>query len=116
VNICANKGRSILMPSPVPEMIQIIGDVMAIKWSDGSEDFLPMDILRAASPSAENVGERDLTGRVHGGSAQTEFAGVTVTGWQVVGGYALLFAFSDGHRTGIYPYAYLKELAKTIGQ
>ena len=34
----------------------------------------------------------------------------------MVGGYALLFTFSDGHRTGIYPYAYLKDLGRTIGQ
>ena len=96
-----------------PTDIQIIGELVAIKWSDGSEDFLPMEQLRAASPSAENIGERDLTGMVHGGTAQTAFPGVTVTGWSVVGGYALLFHFSDGHRTGIYPYPYLKELAKS---
>lgn len=97
----------------VPEDIQSIGDVLAIRWSDGREDFLPMERLRAASPSAENVGERDLTGVVHGGSAQSEFPGVRVTGWEVVGGYGLLVSFSDGHRTGIYPYAYLRELGES---
>jgi DUF971 family protein len=100
---------------PHPNDIQIIGDLLAIKWSDGTEEYLPMDKLRAASPSAENKGERDLTGTVYGGTDQTEFPGVAVTGWSVVGGYALLFTFSDGHRTGIYPYTYLKELARTIG-
>lgn len=74
-----------------------------------------MDRLRAASPSAENMGERDLTGQVHGGTDRTEFPGVIVTGWSVVGGYALLFTFSDGHRTGIYTYAYLKELGRAMG-
>ncbi|MGI8604325.1 MAG: gamma-butyrobetaine hydroxylase-like domain-containing protein [Verrucomicrobiales bacterium] len=103
------------MTPPVPENIQVIGDLLAIQWSDQSEDFFPMEKLRAASPSAENMGERDLTGQLHGGSGQRAFPGVTVTGWQVVGGYALLFTFSDGHRTGIYPYPYLKGLAKTIG-
>ena len=99
-----------------PTDVQIIGDLLAIKWSDGTEDYFPMDRLRAASPSAENMGERDLTGTVHGGTAQTEFPGVTVTGWQVVGGYGLLFTFSDGHRTGIYPYAYLKSLPAAWGE
>ena len=103
-------------PAPHPDTVQIIGDLLALKWSDGTEDFLPMDRLRAASPSAENMGERDLTGTQYGGTTQTEFPGVTVTGWTVVGGYALLFTFSDGHRTGIYPYAYLKDLGRTIGQ
>lgn len=100
----------------VPQDIQIIGDLLAVRWSDGHEDYLPMDRLRAASPSAETMGERDLTGRVHGGSDRTDYAGVTVTGWQVIGGYALLFTFSDGHRTGIYPYTYLRELGRTLGE
>lgn len=95
-----------------PQNIQVIGDLLAIKWSDGTEDYFPMDKLRAASPSAENKGERDLTGVTHGGTDQTEFPGVVVTGWSVMGGYALLFTFSDGHRTGIYPYTYLKDLGR----
>jgi DUF971 family protein len=95
-----------------PTDIQIIGNLVAIKWNDASEDFIEMEKLRAASPSAENIGERDLTGMVHGGTHQIAFPGVVVTGWSVVGGYAILFHFSDGHRTGIYPYGYLKELGR----
>ncbi len=34
-----------------------------------------------------------------------------MTGWKPVGGYALLFEFSDGHCTGIYPFDYLRRLA-----
>ncbi len=93
-----------------PVDVQLIGDFLAIRWSDGSENFYDQEKLRAASPSASNVGERDLTGVVHGGTSQKDFPGVRVTGWQVVGGYALLFSFSDGHNTGIYPYPFLKEL------
>ena len=95
-----------------PEDIQLIGDEVAVRWSDGSEDYYKMDYLRAHSPSAENIGERDLTGQLHGGSSQTAFPGVRVQGWQPVGGYALQFAFSDGHRTGLYSYDYLKALAQ----
>jgi DUF971 family protein len=36
---------------------------------------------------------------------------VLVTGWQPVGGYAIQFEFSDGHRTGLYAFDYLKSLA-----
>ena len=95
----------------VPEDIQMIGDEIAVRWSDQSEDFYKMEFLRANSPSAENVGERDLTGQVHGGTSQTSFPGVLVTGWQPVGGYAIQFDFSDGHRTGLYGFDYLKALA-----
>lgn len=95
-----------------PDDIQMIGNEIAVRWSDGSEDFYTMEYLRAQSPSAENVGERDLTGKLHGGTDQTSFPGVLVTGWQPVGGYAIQFEFSDGHRTGLYGFDYLKALAK----
>lgn len=98
-----------------PDTIQMIGDEVAIRWSDGSEAFYPMEFLRSRSPSAENTGERDLTGRLHGGSQQTSFPGVRVTGWQPVGGYAIQFEFSDGHRTGLFSFDYLKELSEEIG-
>ncbi len=99
------------MIMPAPEDIQCIGDLVAIRWKDGSEDYLPMDRLRALSPSAEQQGERDLLGRAIGGSDRTDFSGVTVTGWVPVGGYGIQFSFSDGHRTGIYSFAYLKEIS-----
>lgn len=94
-----------------PSNIAAVGNEVAIVWEDGSESYFPMDKLRAASPSAENTGEQDLLGRQYGGTAQKEYSGVTVTGWQMVGGYAVLFQFSDGHCTGIYPYDYLRRLA-----
>ncbi|MBL9207686.1 MAG: DUF971 domain-containing protein, partial [Opitutaceae bacterium] len=39
------------------------------------------------------------------------FGGVTVVGWERVGNYAIRFDFSDGHRTGLYSYDYLRDLA-----
>ncbi len=94
-----------------PDDLQLIGDQVAVRWSDGSEDYYPMEFLRAHSPSAENKGERDLTGQIHGGTTQKDFPGVRVTGWHPVGGYAIQFEFSDGHRTGLYGFDYLKALA-----
>lgn len=70
-----------------------------------------MEDLRAASPSAENKGESDLLGRRIGGTDQTQFPGVRVSGWEVVGGYAVQFRFSDGHNTGLYSFDLLRELA-----
>lgn len=92
--------------------IQIIGDELAVKWADGSDDFFKMDRLRAHSPSAETQGERDLLGNQISGDQQgVDFSGVTVTGWAPVGGYGIQFKFSDGHNTGIYSFDYLKEIA-----
>ena len=102
------------MPAPSPSDIQIIGDFLAIRWSDGREDYYPMDRLRAWSPSADNMGEKDLLGRRYGGNGPKEFPGVRVTAWQPVGGYALALAFSDGHRTGIYSHVYLREIGDRL--
>lgn len=95
-----------------PNNIQLIGLEVAIMWSDGSETYFTGEMLRAASPSAENVGERDVLGNQYGGDGPTKFPGVTVEGWEIVGNYAVRFEFSDGHRTGLYSYAYLQDLAR----
>jgi DUF971 family protein len=97
-----------------PQRIDAIGTEIAIVWSDGSENYYPMERLRAASPSAENTGERDLLGNKIGGTDQKEFPGVLVTGWRVIGGYAIQFDFSDGHNTGLFGFDYLKKLAEFV--
>lgn len=95
-----------------PDDIQLIGDTVAIRWSDGVEDYFSMERLRALSPSAENQGERDLLGNLYGGTDQTEFPGVTVAAWVPVGGYAIQLSFSDGHKTGIYSFDYLRRIGE----
>ena len=50
-----------------PEQVELVGDFVAIRWSDGAESAIPMAFLRARSPSAENVGERGRMGRRIGG-------------------------------------------------
>ena len=94
-----------------PADIQSIGNELAIRWSDGTEDYYLMHRLRALSPSAETTGERDLLGKKFGGEENRDYSGVTVKAWQIVGGYALALAFSDGHKTGIYSWQYLKDIA-----
>ncbi|MFT3831373.1 MAG: DUF971 domain-containing protein [Opitutaceae bacterium] len=93
-----------------PVDIQLIGHEVAIRWSDGVESYFADEFLRAASPSAENMGERDVLGRQFGGDPRTSFPGVTVVNWSPVGNYAIAFEFSDGHRTGLYSYDYLRRL------
>jgi DUF971 family protein len=93
-----------------PSNIQSIGDEIAIAWSDGGESFIRHDLLRSASPSAETQGEHDVFGNKYGGAAKAEYAGVRVLGWEQVGNYAVRFDFSDGHRTGLYTFDYLRKL------
>lgn len=93
-----------------PVDIQIIGQEVAIRWDDGVESFYPFEKLRAASPSASNLGERDIFGNQYGGGGPRQFPGVQVNGWQRVGNYAVRFDFSDGHNTGLYSFDYLRKL------
>jgi DUF971 family protein len=93
-----------------PTNIQLIGEEVAIAWADGSESYLQPGFLRRASPSAETQGESDVFGNRYGGSGSGSHVGVRVLGWEAIGNYALRFEFSDGHRTGLYTYEYLKKL------
>lgn len=95
-----------------PANIQLIGNEVAIVWEDGVESYFPMEDLRAASPSAQNIGERDILGNQYGGDGPKKFPGVTVLRWQIVGNYAIRFDFSDGHNTGLYSYDFLRQLAE----
>ena len=113
MNTCTSLPGKKKRPSKLviaPETIQAIGGEIAIRWDDGSESYHPMEFLRANSPSAENKGETDLLGKRIGGSEQTDFTGIRVTGWEIIGGYAIRFTFSDGHNTGIFSYDLLREL------
>jgi DUF971 family protein len=95
-----------------PSHLELIGSELAIRWPDGTEDYIPTEKLRAWSPSAETTGERDLLGKKIGGSSQKSYPGVTVRNWRMIGGYAVQFDFSDGHNTGLYTFEYLKKLGQ----
>jgi DUF971 family protein len=97
-----------------PVDLQIIGDFLAIRWSDGREDVLKAEFLREHSPSAENMGEVDILGQRWGGDGPRLFPGVQISGWSRVGNYAVTFEFTDGHKTGIYSWKYLRELADSL--
>ncbi len=98
---------------PTPTDVQLIGNEVAIRWSDGVESYFDFERLRAASPSASNMGERDILGNQYGGDGPKKFSGVRVVRWEQVGNYALRFDFSDGHNSGLYSFEYLRRLAES---
>jgi DUF971 family protein len=63
------------------------------------------------SPSAENLGEADFFGNIHGGDSRASYPGVAVVKWENVGNYALRLYFSDGHNTGYFTHRYLRLIA-----
>ncbi len=99
---------------PPPKDLQLIGKEVALLWPDGTEDYFDPEFLRAHSPSAENIGEKDIFGKQYGGDGPRQFPGVLVEGWHFQGNYAVCFHFSDGHRTGLYSWKYLRHLADEI--
>jgi DUF971 family protein len=97
--------------APTPSDIQAVERTLAIRWSDGREDYLDMELLRALSPSAANLGEADFFGNIHGGDPRVDYPGVRITRWAKVGNYALRLFFNDGHSSGYYTYRYLRLIA-----
>lgn len=95
----------------VPTNIQAIGSELAIVWSDGEESYLPLETLRRACPCAACGGEPDVLGRVLRPDVTYTPASFDLTGFTVIGGYAVQPAWGDGHGTGLYTFPYLRRLA-----
>jgi len=75
-------------------------------YADGERVRLSCELLRVLSPSAEVRG--------HGKGQevlQTGKINVAITDIKPVGNYAIQLSFSDGHDSGIFSWAYLRELA-----
>ena len=95
-----------------PVDIQQIGNELAIKWDDGSENFIPLEQLRRCCPCAGCKGEVDIMGNLYKGPDRpltpNAFELVQI---ETVGTYAIQPVWADGHATGIYAYDYLRRVA-----
>lgn len=100
----------------LPADIQLIGNELCISWQNGSESYFNAQFLRLHSPSAQNIGEKDIFGNQYGGEGAKDFSGVTIKSWDLQGNYGLRPLFSDGHNSGIYSWDYLKSLESKISQ
>ncbi|MDD2677577.1 MAG: DUF971 domain-containing protein [Methylacidiphilaceae bacterium] len=101
------------MPSPLALAdAQIIGTELAIRWVDGRESYLPLELLRRNCPCALCQGESTATTTFAPKRTNYSPASFVVRVLQPVGGYALQIVWADGHATGIYPYSYLSSLAE----
>ena len=78
---------------------------LAVTWEDGSTDAFPAPLLREKARDANSV--RFAVN----GWAVPAAADLTITPVEPIGNYAVRLAFSDGHDRGIFPWAYLTEIA-----
>lgn len=93
------------------EHTAVIGTELALRFADGEELYLSLDMLRRACPCAACQGEPDALGRVLRPVQQIGARGFELLRYEVVGGYALQLFWADGHSTGIYSFDYLRRLA-----
>ncbi len=98
-----------------PMNIQQIGDELAIVWNDGTESYLDLEFLRRACPCAACGGEPDVLGKVVRPNVTYSPESFQLTGFDIVGGYALQPRWADGHSTGIYSFTYLRRLGQASG-
>ncbi len=81
--------------------------LLVVTFDDGRAFEYPFEYLRVYSPSAEVKG--------HGPGQevlQTGKENVELNAIEPVGHYAVRLVFSDGHDTGLYTWAYLRELGE----
>lgn len=84
---------------------------LTILWSDGRTSYYSIAYLRRMSPSAEARELREeLSMNRLAVLPASEGGALTALGAELVGNYALRIEFSDGHRTGLYTWAYLRSI------
>lgn len=85
---------------------------LRIAWSDGETHLFEVRALRLACACAHCIDEWSGEGRLDPATVPID---VHPTAIQRVGRYALQIEWSDGHATGIYPFARLRQLATDAG-
>lgn len=81
---------------------------LALTFDNGESFVLSAEYLRVESPSAEVQG--------HGGDQKKIVSSkrkVGISNLEPVGNYALRILFDDGHDSGLFTWAYLRELGLT---
>ncbi|XYD12045.1 DUF971 domain-containing protein (plasmid) [Methylobacterium sp. NMS12] len=95
-------------PDAAPSEIVLAagGQALRLTWADGSAATLGAEALRLGCRCAWCTRDRIQ------GHLPAAFEAVAVTQVAPMGAYALHLGFSDGHARGIYPFVYLRDLAR----
>lgn len=80
---------------------------LRVAFDDGRTFDLSAELLRVTSPSAEVQGHSEAERKTVGGKRN-----VTILSVDPVGNYAVRIGFDDMHSTGIYSWAFLRDLGE----
>lgn len=100
-------------PGPV-SIDQISDEVLTVNWDDGHNSIYFIKDLRKRCPCARCAAQKEKEGDTSNPLRVITMAldDVKLIAWEYVGRYAVSFKFSDGHKTGIYTYPYLRSICQ----
>jgi DUF971 family protein len=84
---------------------------LRVAFDDGRSFDLSAELLRVTSPSAEVQGHSEAERKTVGGKRN-----VTILSVDPVGNYAVRLGFDDMHSTGIYSWAFLRDLGENAAR
>ena len=84
---------------------------LRVAFDDGRTFELSAELLRVTSPSAEVQGHSEAERKTVGGKRN-----VAILSVDPVGNYAVRLGFDDMHSTGIYSWAFLRDLGANAGR
>ncbi len=84
---------------------------LRVAFDDSRTFDLSAELLRVTSPSAEVQGHSEAERKTVGGKRN-----VTILSVDPVGNYAVRLGFDDMHSTGIYSWAFLRDLGLNAGR
>jgi len=96
------------------ENMTVIGNELALRWSDGAESYLPLEFLRKQCPCAVCTGEADLVGNVFKHEMTLSPRSFQLKRCGQIGSYAIQPEWEDGHQSGIYSFNYLRSLVPEL--
>jgi DUF971 family protein len=80
---------------------------LVVAFDDGAQFELTAEMLRVMSPSAEVQGHSESERKTVGGKRN-----VSIIKVDTVGNYAVRIGFDDMHDSGIYSWAFLREMGE----
>ena len=96
-----------------PTRIQRGERTLEIQWKDAQRTELSYRLLREKCPCARCDAARGEKNPFHILPTQDFFENLRLVDIQRVGRYAVRLIWSDGHRTGIYTFEFLRELSES---